>query len=504
MVGLEVPAGGTRALDLKPYVTSNLTTDRLAATPSENKFGKDFGFDAKYALTQNLTADFTYNTDFAQVEADEQQVNLTRFSLFFPEKREFFLENQGLFQFAVQNTGNNNNNDIPTVFYSRRIGLDGGHEVPLDVGGRLSGRIGKYSVGVLNIQSGDDDRFGIPSTNFGVLRVKRDVLRRSSVGAIYTRRDGAAGQSGPLETAGIDAGLAFYENVYFNAYWAKSMTPGVTTADTSYRGQFYYNADRWGVQAERLNVEDNFTPAIGFVRRDDFTKNRGMFRFNPRPKQRFRAVRKFGYQASINYFTDGDNRLETREINYEFSTEFQTSDKLTVKWEDAYERLDAPFGIASGVTIPRGSYALKTFTTELLVGQQRLASGTWTFETGPFYGGTQTSLAYSSARVKVNSHLAVEPGFSVNRVTLPYGDFTAKLASARTTYTVTPLMFVSGLVQYNSSNNSLTSNVRLRWEYQPGSELFVVYNEGRDTLERGAPTLQNRAIIVKVNRLFRF
>ena len=138
------------------------------------------------------------------------------------------------------------------------------------------------------------------------------------------------------------------------------------------------------------------------------------------------------------------------------------------------------------------------------VGQQRKASGTWSIERGPFYDGTRTTFSYSGARVKFNQHLAVEPGLSVNQVTLPYGDFTAKLVSARTTYTVTPLMFVSGLVQYNSSNNSLSSNVRLRWEYQPGSELFVVYNEGRDTVLRGTPALQNRALVIKFNRLFRF
>ena len=504
MVGLEVPVGGTRTLDLKPYVTSNLTTDLTASPRVRNTFGKDFGFDAKYGVTQNLSADFTYNTDFAQVEADEQQVNLSRFSLFFPEKREFFLENQGLFQFAVQNTGGAGNTDVPTIFYSRRIGLDQGQPVPIDAGGRLSGRIGRYSIGVMNVQSGDVDRFNLPGSNFAVARVKRDFLRRSSMGAIYTRRSQMASSGGAGDTFGLDAGLAFFQNVYVNAYVAKTQTPGVTTDDTSYRGQFFYNADRWGVQAERLNVGDNFDPQVGFVRRDDFTKNRAFVRFSPRPRNRFRSVRKFTYQASVNYFTDGDNRLETRNQNLEFAAEFQTSDRLTIQYQDDYERLAVPFGIARGVTVPAGGYSNGTLSVDLQVGQQRKASGTWSIERGPFYDGTRTTFSYSGARVKFNQHLAVEPGLSVNQVTLPYGDFTAKLVSARTTYTVTPLMFVSGLVQYNSSNNSLSSNVRLRWEYQPGSELFVVYNEGRDTVLRGTPALQNRALVIKFNRLFRF
>jgi hypothetical protein len=508
MVGLEVPKGGTRALDLKPFVASNISTDLTAATPVRNHPDTDFGFDAKYGVTQNLAADFTYHTDFAQVEADEQQVNLTRFSLFFPEKREFFLENQGLFTFAVPNTGNTDN-DVPTVFYSRRIGLESGHEVPIDAGGRMSGRVGRYSVGVMNIQASDVDPGagwnGVPSTNFAVARMKRDVLRRSSIGAIVTRRsDSVLGSGGDAESYGVDGGFAFFQNLYFNAYWAKTSTPGVKDADTSYRTQMFYNADRWGLQLDRLNVGDNFNPEVGFVRRDDFTRNRGYLRFSPRPRNRFRRVRKFTYQGFINYWTDGAGKLETRDQNLEFVTELQTSDKITARYQRNYERLDAPFHIANGVTVPAGGYQNAFIGAEFLVGQQRRASGTWIVEAGPFYDGHRKTLSYSSARVKINPHLAIEPGFSLNRVTLPYGDFTAKLGTARTTFTVTPLMFVSGLIQYNSSNNTLSSNVRFRWEYQPGSELFVVYNEARDTLQPGAPALLNRSIIFKVNRLFRY
>ncbi|MEQ1758956.1 MAG: DUF5916 domain-containing protein [Vicinamibacterales bacterium] len=503
MVGLEVPSGGTRALDLKPYITSDVTTD-LTARPSavRNRIGKDVGLDAKYALTQNMTADLTVNTDFAQVEADEQQVNLTRFSLFFPEKREFFLENQGLFQFSSNQQ--NDNSTTPTLFYSRRIGLEGGRQVPIDAGGRVSGRVGRYSMGVLNIQSSDLDAFSLPSNNFTVARLKRDVMRRSAVGALYTRRSKAAGGGGDSETYGIDASFNFYQNISFNAYWAKTSNPGRTRDDQSYRGQAQWNADRWGVQVERVRVGNDFDPQVGFMRRTDFTKDRAFFRFSPRPRQRFRGVRKFSYQGAVNYFRDGSGQLETREQNLEFSIEWQTSDKLTVSLDNNYEHLDAPFGIASGVTIPSGGYGLRTYTAEFQVGQQRLASGTWWVETGPFYDGDRTAFGYRGARVKVNQHLALEPGLSINHVTLPFGDFTAKLISTRATYTVTPLMFVSSLVQYNSSNNSLSTNVRFRWEYQPGSEVFIVYNDGRDTAGDRFAGLQNRAVVVKINRLFRF
>ena len=196
LVGLQVPAG-SRVLDLKPYVISDVTTDRNPSRLRDNDLSGDFGFDAKYTLTKSLTGDFTYNTDFAQVEADEQQVNLTRFSLFFPEKREFFLENAGIFQFG--GASNNNNSETPIMFYSRRIGLERGLAVPIDAGGRVSGRQGAFTLGLINIQSGDQDDLGVPSTNFTAARLRRDVLRRSSIGAIYTRRSIATNGSGDAQ-----------------------------------------------------------------------------------------------------------------------------------------------------------------------------------------------------------------------------------------------------------------------------------------------------------------
>ena len=504
MVGIEVPQG-SRALDVKPFVTSDITTD-VAATPGvHNDVGGDFGFDAKYGVTPNLTADFTYNTDFAQVEADEQQANLTRFSLFFPEKREFFLENQGLFTFASSGGfTNNQNNDTPTLFYSRRIGLESGHPVPIDVGGRLSGRVGRYSVGLLNIHSGDVDQLRIAPTHFSVARIKRDILRRSSVGGLYTRRSPTSSGAGSAETFGVDGSFSFYQNLNINTYWAATRTPGVTYDDMSYRTLLSYTGDRYGVQLERLAVGDGFNPEVGFLRRDDFLKNFALFRFTPRPTKRFNLVRKFGYQVSANHLENGAGQLETRQREGEFYVDFQNSDRVQINYQDGYELLTTPFTISRGVTIPPGGYALRTLTGEVRFGQQRAASGALMVEGGPFYGGTRTALSISSARVKFSHHLAVDPSLSIDWVTLPYGSFTSTLASSRVTYTVTPLMFVSALLQYNSGNGSLGTNVRLRWEYQPGSELFVVYNDSRDTRFRGLPEMLNRSVIFKINRLFRF
>ncbi|MBM3820902.1 MAG: carbohydrate binding family 9 domain-containing protein [Acidimicrobiia bacterium] len=511
LVGVEAPAA-SRPLDIKPFVTSNVTTDRAAAPSSQNRFGADAGVDVKYAVTQGLTADLTYNTDFAQVEADEQQVNLTRFSLFFPEKREFFLENAGLFNFGGAGNNWNGSSDTPILFYSRRIGLDQGGEVPVEGGGRLTGRVGRYTMGVINMQTGDVDRRGVPGTNFAVARLKRDILRRSAIGAIVTRRSHISGPStalgaaatDPGTTIGLDGTFAFFANLSINTFWAKTATDVRRGDDTSYRAQMNYNGDRYGVQAEHLMVGGNFAPEVGFLRRDDFTKNRLQVRFSPRPAN-MPAVRKFGYQATGEYFENGAGQKETRQLVGTFWIDFASSEKLEVSVEDSFELLVSPFRVARGVTVPAGGYTLRTYRAEIEVGQQRRASGAFWVERGPFYDGDRNAAGYSGARVKFSPRLAVEPGVSINRVTLPFGDFTTALVSSRTTFTLSPRAFVSGLVQYNSSNSSLSTNVRLRWEYQPGSELFVVYNEGRDTaLRPGRADLQSRALVFKINRLLRF
>jgi Domain of unknown function (DUF5916) len=499
LVGLEVPAG-SRALDIKPYVTSNVASDLTSSRPFSNRFGKDWGIDTKYAVTQNLTADFTYNTDFAQVEADDQQVNLTRFSLFFPEKRDFFLENSGNFIFA--NTGGGQQGDTPTIFYSRRIGLDGGSPIPLDVGGRLSGRIGRYSLGALSIRTGELG--SVRPNTFNTLRLRRDILRRSAVGVLYTGRARAANGLGEAETFGVDSTLNFYQNLSVNTYWAKTSTPTLVGKDTSYRGQFNYNGDRYGAQAEWLNIGDNFNPEIGFVRRDNFTKRRAQLRFSPRTRQRFRAVRKFTYQASIESFVNSFGQTESKELRGEFSADMQNSDGWEVIYEQVYELLIRPFNVARGVTLPIGGYDVSRFRASYSLGQQRPIAGTGFFERGPFYGGERNAFGFTGGRVRLTSRVAVEPAVQINQVTTPSGDFTTKLVSTRTTVALTPLAFVTGLVQYNSSNNTFSSNVRLRWEYEPGSEVFLVYNEGRDTSPTGFPTLQNRSIVFKINKLFRY
>jgi hypothetical protein len=513
LVGIEAPRAGAN-MDIKPYAISSVTTDQLAAPRVVNHPEAEAGLDLKYGVTQGLVADLTINTDFAQVEADEQQINLTRFSLFFPEKRDFFLENQGTFSFGgvpINSAGGNfgggfigsGGSDAPIMFYSRRIGLNEGQEVPLNAGGRLTGRAGKYSVGLLNIQTGEEAQTGARDTNFSVVRLKRDVLRRSSVGVMFTNRTKSTVGTGGNQSYGLDGTFAFYENLQINTYWARTETEGLgSEGNTSYRGQLDYSGDRYTVQVERLKIGDNFNPEVGFLRRDDMVRDYARFKFSPRPRNRS-AIRKYVYDGAIEYIENGAGRLETRERALEFALEFQNADRFTVNYTNSYEYLPAPFPIGGGVILPIGSYDFDTFRIGYNLAQQRVVSANLTAEFGTFYNGHKTTISAARGRVPITNQLSVEPTYSINYVSLVEGEFTTHLVGSRVTYSMTPLMFVSALIQFNSGIGAVSTNARFRWEYQPGSELFVVYNEERNTMTQSFPSLNNRAFIVKINRLFR-
>ncbi len=496
LVGLEAPSG-SRNLEIKPYAISDVTSDATVVPTRSNEWGGDVGLDVKYGLTQNITADFTYNTDFAQVEADEQQVNLTRFSLFFPERREFFLENRGLYDFG------GGGGDTPILFYSRRIGLNQGRRVPIDAGGRLTGRLDRYSFGVLNIQTADQPISQLRSTNFSVVRLKRDILRRSSVGVLVTGRSVGVAGTGRNTAYGLDGNFGFFDNLTMTTYWARTSTPGLSGKAASYRAQLDYAGDRYGAQIDHLAVGDHFNPEIGFVRRDDVRRTSGLFRFSPRTRNNA-VVRKYSWTGAIAYLENGAGRVDARDWEGQFGVEFQNSDRLTLASSGGYELVPAPFRIASGVTVPAGGYESAGVRAAFTGGRQRNVSGTVAVEHGRFYSGHKTAMTASQGRVNLTPQLAVEPTYSINWVNLVEGAFTTHLLGSRITYTMTPMMFASALLQHSSDNHTMSVNARLRWEYQPASELFLVYSDERDTLGRRFPDPTNRAFIVKINRLFRF
>ena len=299
LVGLDSP-GKLRNLDVKPYVLGSDVTNNLATPAVRHDGTADFGVDAKWGITQSVVTDFTYNTDFAQVEDDEAQVNLTRFSVLFPEKREFFLEGQGVFDFAggganqgnggiPQATQNQPTNNTPVLFFSRRIGLQSNAVIPILGGARMLARTGGTQIGALHMRT--EDVGTIDATDFSVFRVQRDVLARSRVGVIGTRRGPSVSGAGENYAYGTDAAFNFLTDLQVNAYWAKTDTPGPRRMDTSYRGQFNWNADRTGFQVDHLFVGRDFTPEVGFLRRTAFYRTYGSARFSPRPENQ-RYVRK--------------------------------------------------------------------------------------------------------------------------------------------------------------------------------------------------------------------
>ena len=504
LVGLEVPPSG-RNLEIKPYAISGVSTNRLATPVISNDVSGDAGVDVKYGLTRGLTADFTYNTDFAQVEEDEQQVNLTRFSLFFPEKRDFFLEGSGIFQFGPSRETTFSGAAttlLPVVFFSRQIGLNRGQRVPILAGGRVTGRQGRYALGALNIQTEATPAAGAAATNFSVVRLRRDFLRRSAIGFIGTHRSPRTVGQQSNQVVGVDAALAFYENITINSYYARSRTPGRQGDDSSYLGQFQYAGDKYGLNVEHLSVGDAFNPEIGFLRREAFRRSYGQARISPRPRSST-WLRKYSLEQSIDYITDPNGRLETREVQTSWRLEFNNG----AFWWSDYTRNDEliqrPFEIARGVVIAPGEYRFHGIQSTYFVPPQWPITGRFNVWSGSFYGGTRNEVGYDG-RIELTSQLAVEPRVSVNWIDLPVGRFTTRLFGSRLTYTATTRAALSALIQYNSSSGTLSSNVRFRWEYRPGSDLFVVYSDGHEIASTRPVMLQNRAFVVKMTRLFRF
>jgi hypothetical protein len=330
---------------------------------------------------------------------------------------------------------------------------------------------------------------------------------------MFTNRSKSVAVPGSNQGYGVDAAFSFFDNVGLGAYWARTETPGVASDDDSYQGLADYGADRYGAHLEYLKVGNNFNPEIGFVSRVNFRRTFGTLRFSPRPK-RIKAVRKLTYQVNFDNFVNGAGTLETRIETGSFNSEFENSDGFSVAASREYELLSKPTTVA-GVTFPAGDHQFTNAIVSYSLGSQRRVSGTVSLQAGQFYNGTLTAVAYttgglSPARVTLLKQFSLEPSIQVNRVESPSGNFTTKVVRSRIDYGFSPLMFASALLQYSSGDNAFSSNLRFRWEYRPGSELFVVYTDEHDTtsdllarpgLVRG---LKNRAFVVKINRLLRF
>ena len=509
LVGLEAPAS-SRTVEVKPYLIGDGAGARIESGALDRDFGGDFGIDAKVGITNGLTADLTYNTDFAQVEADAQQINLTRFSLFFPEKREFFLEGQGIFGFGTSTrappAGSTRSfgppSSTPVLFFSRQIGIADGHVVPILGGGRVTGKLGDYNIGALAIRSGASTAAGAPETDFSVFRLKRDVLSRSTVGVMGTYRSHTTSGLGRNFAYGMDARFGFLDHLDIRSYAAWTQNEFDSDTGMSYLGQLDYNGDRYGLKAERLVVGEGFDPGIGFLRRRDFQRNYAEARFSPRPHS-ISWLRKIGWTGSVDYTTDNEGEVETRIFSLRSEADLENGDRVNLDATRNREVLAEHFSLSDDLGVDPGSYDFDYVRLSYQAGPQRPISGNFAYQQGGFFSGTRRELAWRG-RVEVMPRLTVEPVVSVNRISLPDGNYDTNLLASRVNYTLSPRSFVAAFLQYNSAAGSLSTNVRFRWEYEPGSDFYVVYNSLRDTLIPGYPELNTQSFIVKFTRLFRF
>ena len=487
----------TRSLDIKPYLLAS-ASEELPAGTSESEL--DGGLDVKWGVTKSLTLDLTYNTDFAEVEVDDLQINLTRFSLFFPEKREFFLENAGIFDFGpVQR--------VPwepalmKAFFSRRIGLDGGQTVPIEAGVRLTGRMGEWNVGVLGIGTEETDlegRLG-PQTGFAVARVKRNFGARSSVGGIFTQRnpDGGAAES----LYGFDIEIKPTQRLQMNGYWSRSELPGVDGDDASFGAGFEYSGPTLTAAVDLIESEVNFDPGVGFLLRRDFRM------FNPQvlwqPRIERGVIRSWWAEVTHQRFDrSSDGSLESeRTLFAPIGMAFESDDFWQFGIIRTNEQLFSEFEIFPGVVIPQGLYGFDDWWFLVSTDDSRPVAWTSFNEWGEFYEGDWASLI-QSLDFRLSRFVRASTSWVHNDVQLPQGDFEINLWSQGVDLSFTPDLRLNMIVQYNDAAEDLGVNLRFHWIYRPGADIFLVYNENWTAPSLSERRTEGRQLILKVTYLW--
>jgi len=473
-----------RSIELRPYALAGFDQDGTLGTTHARK---NAGLDLKWGMTPGLTADFTVNTDFAQEEADIQQVNFTRFDLFFPEKRQFFLEGERMFQFGVPQEDD--------LVFTRRIGLsDSGEAIPIRAGARVSGRQGPFTLGFMNIETGEQD--SQPAENFTVFRVQRDFLSRSSVGALFTNRQGGGKYN---RVYGTDLHLLFKRVWFLEGFIVRSDSPGVTGGNNSAYLRFAYDTDRWGAYYRHLDISENFQPGIGFVLRPDSRENFSEVRYSPRPDLSW--VRQFSLDGYVRYITDHQNTLETRLRAGEFTTNLETGDIVTFRVVNDLESIQQPFALRSNVVIPPGTYQFNTFESYFETFKRRHFVIKLDFTTGGFWSGNRNTFMLDVDH-RITQHLELAGTYTINWIALPQGQFTSHLLSSRLSWIFSNTVALFTLFQYDNDTNQFSSNIRFRWEIRPGSDFYIVYDETDDTTNPLKMT--NRTLAVKLNYLFAF
>jgi len=486
---LNVPA--PRDLKVMPYAISS--ANRNFTSGATNDLEGDWGVDAKVGVTSSMTLDLTYNTDFAQVEVDEQQINLTRFNLLFPEKRPFFLENRGLF--AVGRPG-----EID-LFFSRRIGIAEGEFAPIQGGARLTGKVGGVNVGLLNMQTDRVDETS--ADNFSAARVSKDLANRSSVGAIFVNRTGTgsiAGSDNWNRTWGMDGKWGIGESLTFQGFGARTETPGALGREHAFSGGVEFrNRDR-NANLSFTEVGEGFNPEVGFLERTDgYRQIVTGYHHNVRSRGLagigFRELRPHvTYESYWNF----DGYQETATLHMDSHLDWENGNFFSPAFNMQYEGLLKPFEVYPGVVVPAGNY--RSLHTGWMANTDRRrwisVSNGWNY--GGFLSGHQNVVA-PTVTVRQGGTFTASLRWLRSDIDLPEGDFVTNLGSLRLTYNFSTLMNTQALIQYNDLTKRWSTNLRFNLQRTAATGLYIVYN---DTEAFNGLGPVNRAFIVKYSHMF--
>jgi hypothetical protein len=492
--GLRVPP--QRNLKVTPYILAK--GSRGGTLPPGTSRDEEFGFDIKYSLTSGLTLDATYNTDFAQVEVDEQQVNLDRFSLFLPEKRPFFLENAG--QFAVGNA------EEVELFFSRRIGIaEDGSQIPIDAGLRLSGRVGNgTNLGLLHMQS--EAAPGVaPGNAYTVARFSQELPSRSSIGALFVNRDGDGSflvdeDDDENRTYAVDGRWGIGDNLSLETWIARTETPGLEGKDTAFAVKSEYSSETWSSRLNYTEVGGDFNPEVGFLERSDYRRGEAFAMRRIRPDDLW-GLYELRPHVSYTGFWNFDGFHETGFLHVDNHFEWRSGLEIHTGVNFTHEGVLQPFDIIEGVTVPAGEYDHSEAQLVLITNQGAPLSLDMTTTIGGFFGGDRVRLT-PALRWRIGETFSSELSIDHNDVDLPVpnGDFALTLTRLRLSYSFTPKILLQALVQYNDVSDVLATNLRFSWLQSANAGFYLVYNEVDDRNFGALPA--GRELIVKYSRIF--
>ncbi|MDX1493173.1 MAG: DUF5916 domain-containing protein [Longimicrobiales bacterium] len=488
--GLRPPT--QRLVQVTPYALQKAVRDYQAGD-TEFSYPTEVGGDAKVQITQGLTLDLTVNTDFAQVEVDEVQTNLTRFSLFFPEKRPFFLENAGFFQVGGGGA---------ELFFSRRIGISDAGPVPILGGGRVSGRVQGLNVGLLHIATDELSVAGstvVPENQYTVARLAKELPNRSRIGGAFMRR-GSDMSDDWNRTYAVDGQLGLGEAITMSSFLARTETPGLDGRDHAFDVQGGWTSRRFRGTVNYRQVGEDFNPELGFLPRDGYhyTQVFGMLYFRP-DWWSIREVR-----PHVSYFTYRDidtGFTETSRVHIDSHVEFQDGMEFhpAVNW--VREGLEEPFRITDDITVPVGTYDGWEMAWVFYTDESAPISFNGGLDAGSFLSGDRVR-PYGTVTARYGSTASVSLRLDYNDVDLAEGSFEATVVGLRLAYFVTPSVSLQSLTQYSDLADAWSTNVRFAWLDEAGSGLFIVFNQanGFDSLDIGTPL--NRAFTIKYSKLF--